>query len=59
MTRLVWHYEEGEHVGPVEHAVTLQAAAAEKALAGEESVDVLLGVRRRQGGDGYVGSMLG
>ena len=52
-------HEEREHVGPVEYAVTLQAATAEKALAGEESVDVLLGVRRRQGGDGYVGSMLG
>ena len=52
-------HEEREHVGPVEHAVTLQAAAAEKALAGEESVDVLLGMRRRQGGDGDVGSMLG
>ena len=57
--RLMECHEEREHVGPVEHAVTLQAAAAEKALAGEESVDVLLGVRRRQGGDGYVGSMLG
>ena len=52
-------HKEREHVGPVEHAVTLQAAAAEKALAGEESVDVLLGVRRRQGGDSYVGPLLG
>lgn len=39
--------------------MTLQAAAAEKTLSGEERVDALLDMRRRGNGNGYIGPLLG